>query len=256
MHAQIIEFKKWAKRRLFRLANPGTDFVCNMCGLQLSRFMAGGIDLPVLQEKQVIGGGRRDNVYCPSCRSTDRERLLVAYISKHMALADTVVLHVAPERNLHAFFKSRCQEAIPADIQPEKFKHIENVKQLDLTEIPYPDEHFGLVVANHVLEHIPDDRLAMAEILRVLKVGGQAILQVPYSHTIDGTEEDLSIDSDAERERRYGQFDHVRLYAYDDYISRLKSVGFDVQVALPSVLNEYSKFATNVNEAIFVVRKP
>ncbi len=257
MAIQAQELKKWVKRKLFRLTNPGVGCVCNVCGLELSRFMAGGINLPVLQEKQVIGGGRRDNVYCPSCRSTDRERLLIAYVSEHMDLADFVVLHVAPDRNLYTFFKARCQEVIPGDLQPEdsKYKHIDNVKQLDLIKIPYSDERFDMVVANHVLEHIPDDHLAMAEILRVLKVGGQAILQVPYSHAIDDTEEDISIDSNAERERRYGQFDHVRLYAYEDYVRRLRSIGFNVEVVDPPALSKYSRFAINPKESIFVCRK-
>lgn len=255
MKAQIVDLKKRVKRHLFRLTNPGKGCTCNICGLELSRFMDGGIDLPVLKEKQVIGGGRRENVYCPSCRSTDRERLLVAYISDHQTLAADVALHVAPERNLHKYLKSHIQDITPADLQPENYQHIGDVKQLSLTQIPYAESSFDLIIANHVLEHIPDDRLAMSEILRVLKVGGQAILQVPYSHSIEGTEEDLSIDSDAERERHYGQFDHVRLYAYDDYIARLKNVGFDVQVLEPAALRKYSKFAINSDEAIFIIKK-
>jgi len=34
----------------------------------------------------------------------------------------------------------------------------------DITALQYPNHHFDMVLCNHVLEHIPDDALAMAEI--------------------------------------------------------------------------------------------
>lgn len=70
------------------------------------------------------------------------------------------------------------------------------------------NELFDAVVANHVLEHIPEDRKAMSEILRVLKPGGWAILQV----SIEGEEtfEAPTITDPAVRERLFGQHDHVR----------------------------------------------
>jgi hypothetical protein len=50
---------------------------------------------------------------------------------------------------------------------------------------------------------------------------------VPISLTLDTTFEDPSITSLEERERTYGQHNHVRLYG-TDYIQRLRSVGFTV----------------------------
>ena len=45
--------------------------------------------------------------------------------------------------------------------------------------MPFPDGGFDRVIAAEVLEHIPDDMAAMAEIFRVLKPGGTAAITVP-----------------------------------------------------------------------------
>lgn len=45
--------------------------------------------------------------------------------------------------------------------------------------LPYPDAHFDIVAASHVLEHLPDRDLALGELDRVLKPGGLLFLAVP-----------------------------------------------------------------------------
>ena len=45
--------------------------------------------------------------------------------------------------------------------------------------LPYADGRFDLVLSHEVLEHVSDDRLAAAEIARVLKPGGRAVIFVP-----------------------------------------------------------------------------
>ena len=46
-------------------------------------------------------------------------------------------------------------------------------------QLPYADATFDLVLSHEVLEHVQDDRLAAAEIVRVLRVGGRAAIFVP-----------------------------------------------------------------------------
>lgn len=48
-------------------------------------------------------------------------------------------------------------------------------KQIDAQSIPYLDETFDIVIANHMLFHVPDRRKALAEIHRTLKWGGYFI---------------------------------------------------------------------------------
>ena len=101
---------------------------------------------------------------------------------------------------------------------------------MDITDIQYPDESFDVIYCSHVLEHVPDDKKAMREFLRVLKPNGWAMLLVPIIG--EHTTEDLSITDPAQRAMLYGQEDHVRNYGRD-YEDRLQEAGFEVTVISP-----------------------
>lgn len=49
----------------------------------------------------------------------------------------------------------------------------------DALKLPYADETFDCVIASEILEHIPHDDAAIAELIRVLKVGGTLAVSVP-----------------------------------------------------------------------------
>jgi ubiquinone/menaquinone biosynthesis C-methylase UbiE len=101
---------------------------------------------------------------------------------------------------------------------------------IDLTKIPFPNSTFDAIICNHVLEHIPNDRTAMAELFRVLKPDGWAILQVPISLDLTATHEDFAITDPIGRGHAFGhQNDHVRIYAMD-YVGRLQQAGFAVEL--------------------------
>ena len=54
-----------------------------------------------------------------------------------------------------------------------------DVKQGDALSLPFADGEFDRVVASEVLEHIPDDESAIAELVRVLRPGGRMAVTVP-----------------------------------------------------------------------------
>ena len=62
------------------------------------------------------------------------------------------------------------------EVQPEV--HFLAVRA-DALRLPFPDASFDHVIASEILEHIPDDERAMAEIARVLKPGAGAAVTVP-----------------------------------------------------------------------------
>jgi SAM-dependent methyltransferase len=211
----------WKRAKAF-----GVRYRCPFCGGWLKAFLPAGFSHPVLAEKDVIGGGQRSNAVCPVCFSLDRERLLYLYLASrpHLLPAGAKVLHVAPELRLSSWLRGRTDiDCATADLNMPGVDY-----RIDLTAIPFPDETFHAIICSHVLEHIPDDAKAMREMRRVLKPGGWAILQTPISASLAATYEDFSITDPKERERAFGQDDHVRIYAMD-YVDRLKAAGFSVE---------------------------
>jgi ubiquinone/menaquinone biosynthesis C-methylase UbiE len=107
------------------------------------------------------------------------------------------------------------------------------MERMDITDIHHPDNSFDVIYCSHVLEHVSDDRKAMGEFCRVLRPSGWAMLNVPINAA--QTFEDPSITDPAERERVFGQYDHVRNYG-PDYKQRLEEAGFSVLMSSPADL--------------------
>jgi SAM-dependent methyltransferase len=45
--------------------------------------------------------------------------------------------------------------------------------------LPYPSHYFDLILSHEVIEHVQDDALSLAEMIRVLKPGGRAVIFCP-----------------------------------------------------------------------------
>jgi SAM-dependent methyltransferase len=206
---------------------------------------------------------------CPVCGANDRDRLVLFYIKRHMVSGPNApdpshpdrsfkVLHVAPEKGLSKYLMGLPQvNYIAGDIQPRRYYHLETVKLIDLLDIDAEDGEFDLVLCNHVLEHVPDDRKAMRELARVLSPQGRAILQVPISWKLQKTDEGDGSESPQERIRRFGQDDHLRLYSRTDYVSRLKEAGLDVELYDAFEEDEEAAAAEHINpfEYLHVCRR-
>ena len=129
--------------------------------------------------------------------------------------------------------------------------------KLDVTHIVYPDDMFDAIICIYVLQCVIEDRKAMKELIRVLKPGGWAILQVPIDNSREMTFEDSTIVSPEDRDRVFGQWDHVRRYG-TDYPDRLSEAGFRVtaddyvRTLTPELVERYR---LNVDETIFTCWK-
>ncbi|MDH5605113.1 MAG: class I SAM-dependent methyltransferase [Cyclobacteriaceae bacterium] len=170
----------------------------------------------------------RENALCPGSMSLERHRLLWLFLKDRTDFfkQKLTVLHVAPEKCfIKPFQQQHGADYITADIESP----LAMIK-LDVHHIPFPDESFDVVICNHVLEHVEDDIKAMREIFRVLKHGGWAILQVPFFYPVPKTTyEDPSVTDPKEREIKYGQSDHVRMYG-EDFPERIHRAGFRVRM--------------------------
>ena len=114
-----------------------------------------------------------------------------------------------------------------------------------------------VVICNHLLEHVVNDRIALAELYRILKPGGWGIMLVPEDRSRATTFEDDTITAPKERTRLFGQYDHRRVYGRD-YDQRLAEAGFVVErIAVSDLLSpeECRRHAVG-NDDLVVVHKP
>jgi SAM-dependent methyltransferase len=228
------------KRRLYLWNLRGTRFFCPLCEKGFKSFLPAGID-------------NRPNALCPNCGSLERHRLLWLTLLKLWSdgtlKKSGKLLHIAPERPLARKFQ-KLFDYLSADID----ERIAMVK-MNITDIQFPDETFDVIICNHVLEHISDDKKALSELLRVLKKGGWASIQVPVSG--DNTFEDNTITDPKERERLFGQSDHVRTYG-KDFHARLTSAGFTVSIYYKDKIidpEQNSLFSLECENEIYIATK-
>ena len=200
-------------------------------------------------------GKQRENALSPGTLSLERHRQMWLFLQNETDFftKNYKVLHIAPEQEfLRKFKKMKNLDYTSADL----FSPIVDVKA-DILDLPFEDESFDVIFCNHVLEHIEDDRKAMSELYRVMKKGGWGILQVPMKNSLEKTYEDFTITDPKERQKHFGQYDHVRWYGMD-YFDRLKSVGFDAKANFYSQKfsdADIKKFGLNRNEILPIVRK-
>lgn len=171
-----------------------------------------------------FGPENRASVKCPQCGALQRHRLLaLAVRDGAVDFAGKDVLHFAPEPIMTRIIEGAGPRSYrTADITPGRADEVLNLEAIDK-----PEASFDRVVASHVLEHV-DDRLAMAELYRILRPGGALIAMVPVVDGWAETYEDRAIVSEGDRAQHFGQYDHVRYYG-SDFPARLARHGFRVR---------------------------
>lgn len=179
---------------------------CNLCGWEGNRFYPN------------TGPGYHEmDTICPGCRCQDRHRSLVVVLEERTRFFDdgVEVVEVAPMMRFQEFtLANKSTGYISFDL--ERFA----MERGDITKMRFADRSQDYFLALHVLEHIPEEDKALAEIKRVLKPGGVAILQVPVDWTVEETYE-----YDKPDRREVG---HVRRYGRD-FGEHIAAKGFEVE---------------------------
>lgn len=240
--------------------SPVSRKLCAVCGRRFGWFLSypGGDSVfpPLMRALHWVGSDLR-NYQCPCCGSNDRDRHLLLYMRAagvDTRLRGASVLHFAPEPAVAEVIRSSGpSNYVKCDLHPRAA----DVIDVDIMAIPFPSGTFDVVVANHVMEHVADDRVAADEIHRVLKPGGIAILQTPYSPMLRSTWQDEGIDDPDARLQAFGQDDHVRLYGRD-IVDRFAASGLLPGVAthdelLPQI--DAGVHGVNAREPFFLFSK-
>lgn len=226
-----------------RIYYKGNKVECPVCGGKFRKFLPYGYV------------NVRQGAMCPGCLALERHRLMWIYLKNETSFfsGNLKVLHIAPEQCfLNRFRKLNNLTYHTADLESPIADY-----KCDVQNLPFENSEYDIVICNHVLEHVPDDKKAMSEVLRVLKPGGFAIMQVPADFNRNTTFEDNSITDRNERTRIFGQYDHLRVYG-TDYPERLKSAGFCIDE--PNYTEKISqadkvRYSLNIKEFMFALKK-
>ena len=169
---RIAQVTKSALRRsplyymAYKLVNRGrTSYSCPVC------------DYTGPFKDQMTSATVMKDSICPNCGSLERHRLqylCMKNLRESMDFSKMSILHFAPEHCFEDRFRGWFGQYTSADLNRKDVD-----VNADLCNLEFKDDSFDFVFASHVLEHIKDDELALAEIKRVLKSYGVAVLPVP-----------------------------------------------------------------------------
>ena len=162
----------------------------------------------------------RKQVRCAGCNSLERTRLIALMIEKYIPInRNTKILHIAPEPTLALHFHSIAGDNCTfVDLEPERFKHIPQMKRLDLcSDLPLIESNsYDIIIHSHVLEHLPCNyTYVLFHLHRIMTESAKMICSIPFlPGYFDGCTDPAL--SRKERLRRFGQRDHITCFGVDD----------------------------------------
>ncbi len=139
---------------------------CPLCNYNASQFIHLGNKLGISWDSA-----------CPSCDCRSRHRGLFFLYNRYLKTSDSKkILHFAPEKSFVSYFKNIGTHRY----KTTDFNMIEvDFPNQDIQCLTFDDCSYDIVLANHVLEHVENDEIALSEIERILKKNGKAILTIP-----------------------------------------------------------------------------
>lgn len=197
-------------------SNSPAQRYCPICERSSLYFLPSGVE-------------QRPDARCPYCFTAERHRLVWQFLvqNSHLFPPRPKVLHIGPGdipclvSKMRGHFGAGGARYVTAGLELRQV-----MVKTDATNLAFPDEVFDFIYCSHVLEHIEEDKKALREMRRVLRVGGHAICQVPI--TAEKTLEDPTVVDPEQRLAVFGDRGHVRRYG-PDFATRLRAFGFLVE---------------------------
>ena len=185
---------------------------------------------PICYSTEFRDFNRREQACCSGCGSMERGRLAWVILSRLGQLKrGTRMLNFAPEKFMLTIGKRIIGSKYEAaDFSPELFGIASSeIRKVDMChDLASLDQgSYDVIMHNHVLEHVPCHvPIVLKQLNNLVRPGGYHIFSIPIFPS-RLTEEDLSPDlSAAEKSRRFGQNDHVRIFGAD-YILMFDEAG-------------------------------
>jgi SAM-dependent methyltransferase len=247
----------------------GDIFQCSVCNSKINKFISLDsirdgkfmLELEAFGELHSVDNYETLNLLnflCPVCGAQDKARLYALYFKHYfqnkVSNKKLKLIHFAPEGGLSNLLKwNKNIEYRSADL----FRNDVD-DNVDLTNMSiYGNSVIDIFICSHILEHIIRDDLAISELYRILKAGGWGIIMVPILLSLNSTWEDNSKITEKDREKYFGQDDHVRVYEKHNFINRLEKHGFIVEQLGIDYFgsDQFSKFGIDERSILYIVTK-
>lgn len=189
-----------------RLLSPKVK--CPCCGWEGRRFL-----------DYIEVGYRVNRAACPACDSHSRHRALYLWLKNEFKVAEKsgTALVFAPEKAIAPLWQSATNLRVhKVDIIPDRGVNV----LADIMRLPFQTNSVDLIWCHHVLDQVPDDRVALAELGRVLRADGGVLLLSVGMSSADVTQEfGFSDKALTGNWRSYGA----------DFITRIQDAGLRVK---------------------------
>ena len=192
----------------------------------------------------------RFDARCPSCGSLERHRLIwLTILRRDIIGPGHSFLHFAAEPLLRRKLQPMVARYASAELRTDAPADLVlNIEAIDL-----PDASYDRIMCNHVLEHV-DDRLALAELYRVLRSGGVVFLTAPIVEGWAHSYENPDITDGTGRLLHFGQRDHIRIFG-KDLRDRIRAAGFGLDEATATEPDVH-RYGLMRGETVFIATKP
>ena len=250
------------KRTLYKIFRKyyyrtGSSKRCVICSNTFRKFLPLEMYRSHFTSALEVIGSDVENFNCPFCGAIDRTRHLFLYfenLNLWRKMVNSRILHLAAEEELSKrIHRLNVKEYIKGDLKPMTSDTV----KVDITAIQYSNNYFDIIICNHVLEHVLEYEKAIKEIFRVLKKGGIAIVQTPFSKKIKNHFSDPYIKSNEDKALYYGTSDHVRVFG-SELFNNFTEAGFDLNVQThDNILSDYdpTEYGVNVREDLILLEK-
>jgi hypothetical protein len=185
---------------------------------------------PLCGNSEFVDFNGRKGVKCGRCSSLERTRLEFAVLNRIGCLRPKIdVLHFAPEPALGSRLRALSNRYVSADFDPKRYhKLFPDTVRIDLCNDSLEEYRggFDLILHNHVLEHLPCNVVdVLRRLLACLKPTGLMMFTMPIREGADTVEDFDPTLTAEERTRRFGQYDHVRMFGGNDVVQLVAKAG-------------------------------